>query len=140
MEPSSRLFKSYTGSMFPEEQITYNRSHHRRSSSRLRKERRLGKEERETSINKTGRTPVLSCRRHREKRDAESKAGQLRRGNRKPPETKAGYTRRTDRVCQRQNRREKPATKQSYLDLLFVKDRRERTKKREKLLTQILYK
>ncbi|CAN7118596.1 hypothetical protein HID58_012158 [Brassica napus] len=140
MELSSRLFKSYTGSMFPEERIAYNRSHHRRSSSRLRKERRLGKEERETSINKTGRTPVLRCRHHREERDMETKAGQLRRGNRKPRETKAGYTHRTDRVYQRQNRREKPATKQSYLDLLFVKDRRERTKKREKLLTQILYK
>ncbi|WZZ56349.1 hypothetical protein YC2023_056456 [Brassica napus] len=27
-EPSSRLFKSHTGSMFPEELIAYNRSHH----------------------------------------------------------------------------------------------------------------
>ncbi|KAF3563894.1 hypothetical protein DY000_02019090 [Brassica cretica] len=32
MEPSSRLIKSHTGSTFPERRITYNQSHHRRSS------------------------------------------------------------------------------------------------------------
>nr|VDD58760.1 unnamed protein product [Brassica oleracea] len=44
--------------MFPEELIAYNRSHHQEAmTSRLRKEKRLDREERETSINETGRTP-----------------------------------------------------------------------------------
>ncbi|KAH0826826.1 hypothetical protein HID58_092544, partial [Brassica napus] len=65
--------------------------------------------------------------------DAKNKAGQLRQGEREPPETEAGYTRQTDRdipestVTEEERRRIK-----LHLIFFFVKDFEERTKKKRR--------
>ena len=74
-------------------------------------------------------------RRHREERDAEPKAGQLRREDREPPESELAILfKLTDEYRSRSRRKETTMEHKELRLVLFVKDTRERTKKREKAL------
>ena len=107
-------------------------------TSRLRKERRLDREERETSINETGIEPSVkplsSSRRTRH--GIKIRTAPLKRPQATGVRSRL-YSSNWPSIPKTESPRETgDKTKKLYLDLFFVKDRRERSKKREKLRLQ----
>ena len=106
-------------------------------TSRLRKERRLDREERETSINETGIEPSVkplsSSRRTRH--GIKIRTAPLKRPQATGVRSRL-YSSNWPSIPKTESPRETgDKTKKLYLDLFFVKDRRERSKKREAPLT-----